>query len=352
MAPGDGNGEGLGLTTSMRLANIAPRLGIIDLCIQPPGGSFGQPLFSAPDASGGGPSDGGSIFDVQEEEDAEASDGSGLEAGADTSTVDARVPDAGVLDSTTEAGDASEEAGLDAGAPAPDSGVGLAPLAMSRYYELANAGTFVFAIVQYGASSCDAPLFTQEVTLDPGQRITVVLAPTLPTRFDAGRTDAETADAGSLATTPLHRLLVFTDEPSTASFAPRTRFISIASPENPAASTTTLSVAALNTAAKLWPLASAVGPDAVASPSSAPPIVDALGYHVGSVIRGSLALRIGDEGEGGALSWTSATGDLDLLPGTAHTGFIVGEGLQSFRVLWCDDQAQAPLLTPCLLLGP
>jgi hypothetical protein len=271
MVPGDGNGEGSGLTTSMRLANIAPRLGIIDLCIQAPGANgFGEPLFSAPD-SGGGPSDAGSFFDVQEEEDAEASDASGLEAGADTSTIDARVPEAGVLDSTTEASDASEEASSDAGEPAPDAGVGLAPLAMSRYYELANAGTFVFAIVPYGAGSCDAPLFTQEVTLDPGKRITIVLAPALPTSFDAGRADAETADAGHVATTPLHRLLVFTDEPSTASLA---------------------------------------------------------------------------------LSWTSATGDLDLMPGTVHTGFIVGEGLQAFRVLWCDDQAQAPLLTPCLVLGP
>jgi hypothetical protein len=102
--------------------------------------------------------------------------------------------------------------------------------------------------------------------------------------------------------------------------------------------------------ASLSELALAVEPDSVTSPSARPPMVDALGYHPGSVMYGSLALRVAPV-SGAMLSWTSEARDLDLGPGTVHTGFILSGLTEQLFVLWCNDLTQGQLFADCALLG-
>jgi hypothetical protein len=338
MPYGDAGGEGLQLTTSMRLAHMALRLGHIDVCIQAPGqATFSSPLFSSGQATDAGLGiDAGLWPDAQ----ADAPD----ESAGDASGPDASLFDAGDAESQDASeGDASVE---DDSGTQPNVGTGLAPLSMSRYQKLTSAGTFVFAIVPAGAESCDEALVTQQVTLDTGKKNTVVLAPALAPPVDGGGSDAASSDGGAGAAL---RLLVFTDEPTSTTDAPRTRFISLPNPDVGSAISRGLSVGALDSKASLWPLASMVDPDSVSSPSSTPPLIDALGYNAGRSQEGPLALRIGVPGTDS--SWTSAASDLGLSTGSVHTGFLVGGSLVRFHVVWCDDNSEAAFLTRCGILG-
>jgi hypothetical protein len=340
--PSDADDAALHLATSVRLAHMMVGLGRIDVCIQAPGeSSYGSPLFGSGGLdSGVEPFDASSSFDGAEGPADVLDDLDSVDADLDAAPRDSSALDSEALDA------GSDE--FDSRAAAAD--VGLSALSLSRYFELEEAGTFLFGIVPAGAG-CNDPFFTQQVTLQPGDKTTVVLAPALSPlalETDAGIGEAAKTDAAT-SMAPA-RLLVFVDEPDEASSAPRTRFIDIAPSETGDASRPILSVGVLDRSAKLWPLAAAISPDSVASPSSIPPTIDALGYNEGSVLTGMLAIRIGDQA--GTLSWTGASTNLELGPNSVHTGFIVGEGRETYHVVWCDDDEQSDLLSLCTSIGP
>jgi hypothetical protein len=347
-SPSDATDGDSNLSTSMRIANLAPWLGPIDLCVLAPGsGTFMGPLISpsaVPDASFGG--DDGLDLDASSSEDSSLDvsffdvepDAVPLDGGLEDVMVDSAIPDAGTSD--VEVG--AEDAGA--------AGIGLAPFAMTRYFELKSAGTFEIAILLAGRGSCTAPYLTQKVTLDPGKKTTIVLGlSSSPANYYR---DAQVASVdGQAPSGSLLGLLSFIDEPSLPSTSARTRFINLTAAQNPAALGEAVSVGVLDSAAKLWPLALDVDPGSAASPSSDPPVVDTLGYHLGPALHGLMSFRIAPQGDGAATSWTSAEAELDLSASSVHTGFIVNGLLKGFEMLWCDDRAEAPRFAKCTLVG-
>jgi hypothetical protein len=339
----DGPNQGSPLSTSMRIANLTSRLGAIDLCVQTSGSiDFDGPLISpvasveagVPDARS--PEDGGDL-------DAGDYDGQAFDASVEgsfadsgmTGLTDGALLDEGVFDV------GQPEPSPDAGEPGPSAG--LAPFQMSNYIELKSAGTFEFAIVLAGVGSCDHPIFKQLVTLDPGERTTVVLATSVAPTVAMGD------GGGDREAPPI--LLSFTDESGPRPGQSRTRFINVASRGSETGADGAVTIGVLDSTANLSPLAAVIEPGFAASPSSRPPVVDALGYHEGDPMGDPLAFRIGPASSAGALSWTSAAVPLELRSGTVHTGFIVGQGPESYAVLWCDDLAKTSRLASCVFVG-
>jgi hypothetical protein len=348
---GGGDGQsGPPLSTLVRIANLDDQRSI-DFCVQAPGSDkFEGPLISPPP----GVDDGGSEADAGESEAGEFDGGEtdgivvGYDSGRLDATADVAMPDAVMTDAPSfDAGDVDltepDAGSMDAAVPVGI--LGLAPFELSHYIGLKGAGTFAFAIVAAGDVSCDKPILTQLVTLNPGASTTVVFT------NSAAAPGPSEGDGGGGKGKPVASLLSFTDEPGSTAMSARTRFIDVASAADQSALPAGISVGVLDSMANFSSLAAVVDPGSAASPSEKPPVVDALGYHDGGPMPDPLAFRIGPAFTLGALSWTSAALSLDLRASSVHTGFIVGEGPSAYRVLWCDDLSESSGVTDCTLVS-
>lgn len=297
--------------TTMRLAHVAPDLGPVDFCYRmAKTSSFEGPVLGG--GLGGGMPDAGTAEDSGDAASGDAS-GSG-------------VSDAAVIDSST--GD------LDGGSPS----VGYR--SVSRYLTLDASGPLTIALIAPGATSCAAPLFTADVTLDPGKLSTVAIV---------GIHDGDAGDA------PL-ALVAFTDDRATTSAMARVRMIHAAlgiPGRRPAAGT----LAVRASSAQTVTIAEQLEPRKAGAPSAAVP-VDSLGYATLAPIPSPAQLAVGAAAVTGPAtsdaasdSWVSQSGALDLRGGSLHTGFVLtGDGQQPFEVLWCTDTSTSGDRTTCVLV--
>ena len=285
----------------MRLAHLAEDLGAVDFCYRlAKSSSFTGPVL------GGGKG--------------------GLELGADAGDAG----DAGDAADALDAGDdaSSEDAGADGGA----ARVGYRTV--SRYLTLAASGPLTITLVAPGSTSCATPLFTADVTLDPGKLSTVAIV---------GRM-APDAGAGALA------LVAFIDDRKAAPAKARVRIIHAALGTETRAAAGALSVRAAGS--QTITVAESVEPKRASSPSEAVP-VDSLGYATIEPIPSPARLAIGAAAspmanDASSDSWVSQATSLDLRGGSLHTGFVLsGPDELPFEVLWCTDTSTTGELTTC-----
>ena len=302
--------------TTMRLAHVAPDLGPVDFCYR-----------MAKTSSYEGPVLGGGLG--ASTPDAGATDDSGGAAGGDASGSDASdgsVADAAVTDSG--AGD------IDGGSPS----VGYR--SVSRYLTLEASGPLTIALIAPGATSCASPLFTADVTLDPGKLSTVAIVGIL--RADAG--DAPLA------------LVAFTDDRATTAAVARVRMIHGAL-GIPGGRQAAGALAVRASSAQTVTIADQLEPRKAGAPSAAVP-VDSLGYATIAPVPSPAQLAVGAAAMKGPAttdaasdSWVSQPGALDLRGGSLHTGFVLtGDAQRPFEVLWCTDTSTSGDRTTCVLV--
>jgi hypothetical protein len=300
--------------TTMRLAHVAPDLGPVDFCYRmAKTSSFEGPVLGG--GLGGNMPDAGTADDSGDSGDASSGDASA-----------AGIADAAVTDSGT--GD------LDGGSPS----VGYR--SVSRYLTLEASGPLTIALIAPGATSCAAPLFTADVTLDPGKLSTVAIVGILD------------GDAGAA---PL-ALVAFTDDRTTTSAMARVRMIhaALGIPGGRQAAGT---LAVRASSAQTVTIAEQLEPRKAGAPSAAVP-VDSLGYATLAPIPSPAQLAVGAAAVPGPAttdaasdSWVSQAGALDLRGGSLHTGFVLtGDGQQPFEVLWCTDTSTSGDRTTCVLV--
>jgi hypothetical protein len=297
--------------TTMRLAHMAPGLGPVDFCYRmAKTSSFEGPVL-------GGGLGGGAL-------DAGTAGASGDAAGGDA--ADAGIADAAVADSGS--GD------VDGGAPS------VGHRSVSRYLTLEASGPLTIALIAPGATSCAAPLFTADVTLDPGKLSTVAIVGTLG--GDAG--DAPLA------------LVAFTDDRATIAAMARVRMIhaalGIAGGRQAAGA-----LAVRASSAQTVTISDQLEPRKAGAPSAAVP-VDSLGYATIAPVPSPAQLAVGAAAVTGPAttdasgdSWVSQSSALDLRGGSLHTGFVLtGAAQQPFEVLWCTDTSTSGDRTTCALV--
>jgi hypothetical protein len=295
--------------TTMRLAHLAPDLGAVDFCYRmAKTSSFEGPVL------GGGL--GGTTNDAGTDADAGEAGPGDLDAGI----ADA---DAGV-----------DEGGADGGA----ASVGYRTV--SRYLTLDASGPLTIALIAPGATSCATPLFTADVTLDPGKLSTVAIV---------GLTDTDAGDA-ALA------LVAFTDDRATTPAMARVRMIhaALGMPGGRAAAGA-LSVRA--SSSQTVTIADHVEPKKAGAPSATVP-VDSLGYATLAPVPSPAQLAVGAAAMAGPAttdaasdSWVSQPSELDLNGSSLHTGFVLtGQEQQPFEVLWCTDTSTSGDRTTCVLV--
>jgi hypothetical protein len=300
--------------TTMRLAHVAPALGPVDFCYRmAKTSSFEGPVLGG--GLGGSMPDAGTADDSGDSGDASSDDASG------TGIADAAVTDSGTGD-------------LDGGSPS----VGYR--SVSRYLTLEASGPLTIALIAPGATSCAAPLFTADVTLDPGKLSTVAIVGILD------------GDAGAA---PL-ALVAFTDDRTTTSAMARVRMIhaALGIPGGRQAAGT---LAVRASSAQTVTIAEQLEPRKAGAPSAAVP-VDSLGYATLAPIPSPAQLAVGAAAMTGPAttdaasdSWVSQSGALDLRGGSLHTGFVLtGDGQQPFEVLWCTDTSTSGDRTTCVLV--
>jgi hypothetical protein len=338
--PGDGDGgtgslpdaavgpsDAQSAATTMRLAHLAPDLGQVDFCyrsaktssFQGPvlGDGLGAPPPPSSDAGGNANGDSG------------AEGGTGTNDLLDADVADAALGDAGGPD----------DGGADGGA----ASVGYRTV--SRYLTLDASGPLTIALIAPGATSCATPLFTADVTLDPGKLSTVAIV---------GLSDTD-ASGSALS------LVAFTDDRETKPAMTRVRMIhaALGGPGGRAASGA-LSVRA--SSSQTVTVADHVDPKKAGAPSAVVP-VDSLGYATLAPVPSPAQLAVGaadiapaDMGgppatDASSDSWVSQASELDLNGSTLHTGFILtGGDQQPFEVLWCTDTSTTGDLTTCTLV--
>jgi hypothetical protein len=302
--------------TTMRLAHVAPDLGPVDFCYRVARtSSFEGPVLGG--GLGGNTPDAGAPDDSGDSGDASGDDASG-----------AGIADAAVTDSGT--GD------LDGGSPS----VGYR--SVSRYLTLEASGPLTIALIAPGATSCAAPLFTADVTLDPGKLSTVAIVGIRDA--DAGAGDAPLA------------LVAFTDDRATTSAMARVRMIHAAL-GIPGRRQAAGALAVRASSAQTVTLAERLEPRRAGAPSGAVP-VDSLGYATLAPIPSPAQLAVGAAAMTGPAttdaasdSWVSQSGALDLRGGSLHTGFVLtGDAQQPFEVLWCTDTSTSGDRTTCVLV--
>jgi hypothetical protein len=288
--------------TTMRLAHVAPDLGPVDFCYRmATTSSFEGPVLN-----------GGLGSTVKHD------------AGADGG--DASLPLPG-LDAGLDSGD---EGGADAGAAS------VSYRTVSRYLTLEASGPLTIALVAPGATSCATPLFTADVTLDPGKLSTVAI------------TSAPKGDGGAAELA----LAAFIDDRLTTANKARVRMIHAALGTR-AKHTVTGALSVRASGAQTVSIADRVEPKKVASPSATVPI-DSLGYATVAPVPSPAQLAVGAAASPTASdaaidSWASEGVDLGLRGGSLHTGFVLtGEDQQSFEVLWCTDTSTSGDRTTCV----
>lgn len=279
-------GDGATASTLVRVAHLAPDVGPLDVCWRTaPSEAFTGPLLVPPP----------------------------IEAGA-------------ALDAATYL-DASDAA-------APVAPQALVYPSVSGYLELPS-GSVEIAMVSAWDRSCASPRARLRVTFDPGERATLALV------------GVPGADAGSdreLGLVPL------VDDATTDPARARVRLVHAALGSTKLAGALDagagagvgpLAAAAVVGAAEV-PLAARVDPRHAASPSTAPPVVDALGYHLEAPFgAAALLLTPRDPDAGSVGPWTSGVASLGAAAGSLHTGFVVVDADRGLAVLWCDDLAPA-----------
>lgn len=296
--------------TTMRLAHLAPDLGPVDFCYRmAKTSSFKGPVLGG--GLGGTTDDAGSVDDGGD--DSAASD---LDAGTDADAA------------------ADVDAGTDGGAASVDYRT------VSRYLTLDASGPLTIALIAPGATSCATPLFTADVTLDPGKLSTVAIV---------GLTATDGGDA-ALA------LVAFTDDRSTIPAMTRVRMIhaALGGPGGRAASGA-LSVRV--TASQTVTVADDVEPKKTGAPSATVP-VDSLGYATLAPVPSPAQLAVGAAATAGPAdsdaasdSWVSQPSELDLNGSSLHTGFVLtGPDQQPFEVLWCTDTSTSGDRTTCVVV--
>lgn len=293
--------------TTMRLAHLAPELGAVDFCYRTAKStSFEGPVLSGGIGSMGrdASADGSSSGDGGEEPDADDDDGG-----------DASISDAGAAN------------------------VGYR--SVSRYLNLTSAGPLTIALVAPGATSCATPIFTADVTLDPGKLSTVAIV---------GRTGSDGgADALALA--------AFIDDRATTASKARVRMIHAALGVTATGRPPSGPLSARVTSSQTLSVAERIEPKKASAPSAAIP-VDSLGYATIAALPSPAQLAIG-AAPGTATtpdaevidSWVSKATELDLRGGSLHTGFVLSaDDQQPFEVLWCTDTSTSGDLTTCKLV--
>jgi hypothetical protein len=292
--------------TTMRLAHVSEDLGPVDFCYR-----------LAKTSSFEGPVLGGGLGGVTPGDAGDASDGDA------SATADP-------LDGGNEGG--TDEAGADGGAPR----VGYRTV--SRYLTLTASGPLTIALVAPGSTSCASPLFTADVTLDPGKLSTVAIL---------GRTSADAGGDAALA------LVAFTDDRMTMPAKARVRMIHAALGTATRSPASALSVRAA--ASQTVTVAERVEPKKASAPSAAVP-VDSLGYATIEPVPSPAQLAVGaaampTPSDASSDSWVSQAGSLDLRGGSLHTGFVLSGGdAQPFEVLWCTDTSTTGDVTTCSLV--
>jgi hypothetical protein len=308
--------------TTMRLAHLAPDLGGVDFCYRmAKTSSFQGPVLGG--GLGGGTADAGG-------------DGDGGSAdGGDTGVAAGNLLDASALDAGSDDG-GIDEAGADGGVPS------VVYRTVSRYLTLGASGPLTIALIAPGATSCATPLFTADVTLDPGKLSTVAIV---------GLTDPD-AGAGDAALA----LVAFTDDRTTLPATTRVRMIhaALGIPGGRAASG---ALAVRASAAETVTIADHVEPKKSGAPSAAVP-VDSLGYATLAPVPSPAQLAVGSanttgpaDSDAASDSWVSKASPLDLNGGSLHTGFVLtGEDKQPFEILWCTDTSTTGDRTTCALV--
>ena len=296
--------------TTMRLAHVAPDLGPVDFCYRmAKTSSFQGPVL------GGGL--GATTLDA-----GTAGDG----GDASSANLDAGITDAGI----TDAGTSDEDGGA--------ASVGYRTV--SRYLTLEASGPLTIALIAQGATSCAAPLFTADVTLDPGKLSTVAIV------------GVRGADAGDA---PLS-LAAFTDDRTTTTAMARVRMIHAALGV-PGGRDAAGALAVRAASAQTVTIAERVEPKKAGAPSAAVP-VDSLGYATLAPVPSPAHLAVGAATMTGPAttdaasdSWVSQAAPLDLRGGSLHTGFVLtGQEQQPFEVLWCTDTSTSGDRTTCALV--
>lgn len=262
----------------LRLAQLAPELGAVDLCYR----TKGSQGFTGPLLVSAAPS---------------------LDAGAG----DAGSPDAGAAE----------------GGPSDGGSSGVPFATVSTWVPLSVTGTLDLALVPAGDTNCSAPRLLGQVTLDAGKRVTLVAMGT-----------AMGADAGS------HALAIesFVDDTVVHAETARVRVVhgALGGANTSGWGTLSMSVAF---GAQVERVAAAVAPRHASSPSNVPPVVDALGYNERAPVTLSAALRFAyapDAGSNGGPWSTPPVDDLGLGPTTVVTVFLLDLGAD-LGALVCDD---------------
>lgn len=285
------------LTTTMRFAHLAPRLGPIDLCYQVArSGIFEGPILNG--GLGSSKRDAG----AEHEGDADASD----------DDSDASI-----------AYDAGEQ---DSGKPPPS----VPYRGASRYFTIKATGTLTIAVVEPGSTTCKDPLLLADVTLDPGKLST--LAVFGGPNGDAGRTQLS--------------LVAFTDNPQPSEDKARVRLVHAAiDDEHDAGLASPLGVTLLGPARTI--IAERLEPRSTTSASSVIP-VDDLGYATIAPVAPPSAFFVREvDGGGSPTPWTSEFVGLDLAASSIHTGFVLPGEDRRYEVLWCDDVTSSDDVTAC-----
>jgi hypothetical protein len=293
--------------TTMRLAHLAEDLGPVDFCYRmAKTSSFEGPVLG--DGLGGlKPGDAG--------------------ADADGASDDASSP--------SDPLDAGDDGGSD---DAGDGGAArIGYRTVSRYLTLSASGPLTIALVAPGSTSCATPLFTADVTLDPGKLSTVAIL---------GRTAADGGD-GALS------LVAFIDDRMTVPAKARVRMIHAALGTEARTPAGALSVRA--SSSQTVTVAERVEPKKAASPSATVP-VDSLGYATIAPVPSPAQLAVGAAAstmatDASSDSWVGQAGALDLRGGSLHTGFVLSGGAdQPFEVLWCTDTSTTGDVTTCAVV--
>lgn len=288
-------------TATMRLAHVSPGLEPVDFCYR----TATTTTFEGPVLSGG-------------------VGGPRVDAGDASDDAEAGEPDASdPIDASDDASD------FDGGAPS----VGYRTV--SRYVTLGTAGPLTIALVARGSSSCANPIFSADVTLDPGKLATVIIV---------GRRESDAGDT----TLTLARLV---DDRATIPDKSRVRIVHAATGRADRAPASPIAVRAVG--AKTVPIAERVEPKKASSASSTVP-VDALGYATITPVPDPAQLAIGaapdTSPDGAAESWLSQPGELGLSGAALHTGFVLTGKDQPFEVLWCTDTSTTGDQTTCRLV--
>ena len=293
--------------TTMRLAHLAEDLGPVDFCYR-----------MAKTSSFEGPVLGGGLG-------SQTPGDAGIADGGDAGVDDGGTDDGGTGDGSTGDG------GTDGGA----ARVGYHTV--SRYLALGASGPLTIALVAPGSTSCATPLFTADVTLDPGKLSTVAIV---------GRAAPDAGD-GALA------LVAFIDDRVTVPAKARIRMIHAALGTETRPPAGALSVRA--SGSQTVTVAERVDPKAAASQSATVP-VDSLGYATLEPVPSPAQLAVGAAAsptvsDASSDSWVSQAGSLDMRGGSLHTGFVLsGREEQPFEVLWCTDTSTTADLTTCTVV--